>query len=197
VKTKAKTRQAGRRAIQKKPARKGWIDLLKVADQTALNLYAAEGLTNFQERADACIDRIRANDGDIRALPLEDQILIAQFIRDRGGMSADEIFAHIDTFVHDIALQDAKLKRLTEISEAKHKEAGYGEDESWPEDQRPADIQKLFDEYWERYDQLKVAILRHHGEDKMADLLVNDPDAYAARVEAGERICDERHPEKQ
>lgn len=204
---KAGTKPAWRRIVKRSAP--DMAALLQAADDMDLKLYAAEGLTNFKERALASVERINEAGGTFDKFQDSDWILMLQYFRDKGkddpvaesiiqgrGFGPDEIFAGIDSFVHNIALDDPQLKRLYEASEAKHKAAGFGEDEEWPEDDRPADVQEIFDAYWDRYHQLKVAILRHHGEIEMADLLENDPDDYDARVESGKAIFNEKHKDE-
>ncbi len=179
---------SGRQAVKKGD---GGMDLLRIADRVGLQQYAAEG---FRDRYDIAVAILAGSDGpptneDMKKHPF----IMAQYVRERGGMAPDEIFAAMDSFAEEIALEDRELNRLYKASEAKHDEAGYGEDESWPEDQRPADVQRLFDAYWDRMAQLKISILRHHAENEMADLLLNDPAAYAERVEKGKTLYEGNH----
>ena len=185
---KAKTikkEPSGRQAVKKDKTARIRLELLKMADKVDLQRYIAEGLSNRMARAMTTVEHLQ--DGGYHNLWPEDDILIGQFIRDKGMglMSEDQIFAYINGAVEEIAKEDAKLSSLFEASEAKHREAGFGPDDEWPEETRPADVQELFDAYWDRFLQLKVAILRRNGEDAMADLLLDDPDAYQARVEKG------------
>lgn len=168
-------------------------DLIQTAARLGLKLYAVEGLTNFRQRAREAIKRMEENGHSMKDNTAEDHILTCQFIRESGDVDPEIVFAWIDSLVHDIALDDAELKRLYDASEARHREAGFGEDDEWPEDKRPADVQALFDAYWELYYQLKVAILRHHGEDEIADLLENDSDAYDVRLETCKALAEKFH----
>jgi hypothetical protein len=195
-KTKAKKTTKRRTIKRNTSGQAAGIDLLRIADRTGLQRYAAEGLTNLQRRSWIALQHIEDGQGTYEKMTPEDYILLSQTIRERKGMEEDEIFAGIDLQVEEIAMKDAELDRLFQVSEAKHKEAGFGEDEEWPEDSRPPEIQKLFDAYWDRFHQLKVAILRHHGEDDMADLLLNDPDAYAEKAERGEKLTMKRASER-
>ncbi len=178
-------RQAIRRTAPKPPA--DGKDLLKLAAAVRGQLDIADAGPSKTERGLTALQH--QLEGDIT---YSDAILMAQFIRERGGMGEDEVFAGIASFAEAIAREDGELNRLFQASEAKHKEAGFGEDEEWPEDNRPADVQALFDAYWDRFLQLRVAILRRHGEDGMADLLMNDPDAFQDRVDRGQKAFDER-----
>lgn len=196
--TTARTKPAAARAKAKrtstrKPTGPSAVELIQTADQLGLKLYAAEGLTNFRQRAMTSLKRIEAAGMTYDSNQPEDWILLLQSFRDEGKMSPDEIFFGIDDNVGNIVLDDPEVKRLYEASEAKHREAGFGEDETWPDEKPPAAVQKIWDAYWERYYLLKAAILRHHGEDEMADLLEADPDAYEARVEAGKVLFEKRH----
>jgi len=107
-------------------------------------------------------------------------------------MKEDEIFAGIAHFVEEIAWNDPEIIRLSKAIDAKHREAGAKEDETWPEGEAPEDVEKLRAAWDSRFLHLRVAILRHHGEDGMADLILNDPDAYAGQVKRGEKLIDER-----
>ena len=84
-----------------------------------------------------------------------------------------------------MAREDKEIKRLSKAIDAKRTAAGLDEDDEWPDDKMPKDVEALYDEWNDRFLQLKVAILRHNEEDKLADLLLNDPDAYQARVTKG------------
>jgi hypothetical protein len=167
----------------------GGADLLKIAAKIREQLNTADAGPSRTERAMMAIDHeVQGN------MTAGDYIIIAQYIRDQGRAGENQFFAAVTSFAEDIALEDAELNRLYNASQAKHKEAGYGdgEDETWPADKRPADVQKIFDAWWDRFDQLRIAILRQYGEDQMADLLLNDPDAFQDRVENGQKLFDEK-----
>lgn len=184
-----KVKTAGRRGIKRtapNPSADG-KDLLKLAAAVRGQLDIADAGPSKIERASMAIQHQMEGD-----LTDSDAIVLAQYIRDRGIIGEDEVFAGIANFAEAAARKDPELNRLFQASEAKHKEAGFGEDEEWPEDSRPADVQALFDAYWDRFLQLRVAILRRHGEDEMADLLMNDPDAFQDRVDRGQKIFEER-----
>lgn len=189
---------------QRKPGRKTAVrkrrpdaaDLIRTADALGLKLYAVEGLTNFRQRAREAIKRMEENGFSLMDGTLEDHILTCQYFRESGFVDPDIIFAWIDEFADNIVHEDAEIKRLLDANEAKHREAGFAEGETWPDEKPPADVQRLWDAYWERYRRLNIAVLRHHGEDEMADLLENDSDAYDARLEAGQALAEKFHADR-
>ncbi len=171
----------------------GGIDLLRIADKVGLQQFAAEGFRDRKTRAFAELARL--DNGDKPSA-----ILMAQYIRERGGMDPDEVFAGLDSFIEEIAWEDRELNRLSAAIDAKYKEywAMEGdewpkEDEYWADGEAPEDMEKLRTAFDDRFRQLKTSILRHHAENEMADLLLNDPAAYADRVEKGRKIFEDNH----
>jgi hypothetical protein len=190
-KTKSK-KPVGRRIVKRTaPGPAGGIELLKLADKLDLQRYAAEGLDK-KGRALTALKHLQDGQMTYKKFTPEDHIFMCRFIREKKAMDEDAIFAFIACLVEEITWEDAELNRLYNASEAKHKEAGFIDDESWPEDNRPADVQKLFDAYWDRFLHLRVAILRHHDEGGMADFLLNDPDAYQERIDKGKKMLDKK-----
>lgn len=162
------------------------LEMLKIVDKADRRRMVAEGIGKRQATAMSLSERfVREGQVSIDGMSSSEKIIYYRISHDVIGISPDATFAMIDDEANIIANDDVRLKRLLEMSNAKHREAGYGEDESWPEDKRPVEIQALFNAYWMRLGQLKVAILRQHEEVEMADLLESDPDAYDARVENG------------
>ncbi len=212
--TTARTKPAAARAKAKrtstrKPTGLSAAELIQTADQLGLRLYAIEGLTNFKRRAMETIERVRAAGMSYDKMTDSDWILMLQFIRDKTGgdqafgricqrlnIGPNEAFAGINSFVHEIAWQDGTLLQLSAAIDAKHREYGAKEDETWAEGEAPDDVEELRAAFDRRYLQLKVAILRHHGENEMAALLEADPDAYEARVEAGKGLFNEKRADK-
>lgn len=198
-KTRTKTKSArGQGARRTAPDQAGGIDLLRIADKVGLQQYAAEGFRDRRTRAIATLARM---EDDQTPDPLKkDPILLAQYIRERGGMSPEECFAGINSFVEDIAWEDRELNRLSAAIDAKYKEywAMEGdewpkEDEYWEDGEAPEDMEVLRIAFDDRFRQLKVSILRHHAENEMADLLENDPKAYADRVANGMKVYEANH----
>ena len=178
---------AGRQAIKRAgPGRAGGIDLLRIADKVGLQQYAAEGFRDNQSKAMAILAKM--DDGPTADLMKKDPILMAQFIRERGGMPPEEIFAAIDSFVEETAWEDRELNRLSAAIDAMYKAYGAKDDEHWPVGEGPEEFEKLRTAFDDRFRQLKLAILYHYAENEMADLLLNDPAAYADRVKKGQKI---------
>jgi hypothetical protein len=164
----------------------GGIDLLRIADKVGLQQYAAEGIRDRRTRAIA--ELVSMEEGKRPSA-----ILQAQYIREIGAMDQDEIFAGMDSFAEETAWEDRELNRLSMAIDAKYKEYGAADDEDWPDGEAPEDMEELRTAFDKRFLQLKLSFLRHHGEDTMADLLENDPDEYAARVDKGRKIFEANH----
>ena len=179
---KVKTKKPVKRQAIKttKPIRSG-LELLKMANRVDLQRYAAEGLSSQQKRAMIAIEHLKDNDKTAWL----DEIICIQFARAKGGLSEDQAISLIHVCIEDMAREDKEIKRLSKAIDAKRTAAGLDEDDEWPDDKMPKDVEALYDEWNDRFLQLKVAILRHNEEDKLADLLLNDPDAYQARVTKG------------
>lgn len=176
----------------------GGIDLLRIADKVGLQQYAAEGFRDRQTRAMAMLARM--DDGPTADQAMKEPFLMAQFIRERGGMSPEEVFVGIDSFAEEIAWEDRELNRLSAAIDAKYKEYWAKEGDEWPKEgeywadgEAPEDMEILRTAWDDRLRQLKVSILRHHSENEMADILANDPGAYADRVEKGRKIFEDNH----
>lgn len=175
-----------RQAVKPSADNGATLEMLKIVDKADRRRMVAEGIGKRQAMAMSLSERfVREGQVNSAGMSPSEKIVYYRISHDAIGISPDATFAMIDDEANIIANDDVRLKRLLEMSNAKHREAGYGEDESWPEDKRPVEIQALFNAYWVRLDQLKVAILRQHEEVEMADLLESDPDAYDARVENG------------
>lgn len=181
----AAVRSKAKRTTSGKPTGLSAAELIQTADQLGLKLYATEGLTNFRQRAMTSLKRIEAAGMTYDGLQPEDWILLAQEVREKGGMSSDEIFAGIDNNVDEIVYDDPEIQRLSAAIDAKYKEYGAKDDECWPDGEAPEDMEVLRTAFDDRRFQLRIAVLRHHGEDEMAALLESDPDAYEAIVERG------------
>jgi hypothetical protein len=193
-KTAKKTTKPGRRAIKREtPGQAGGIDLLRIADKVGLQQYAAEGFRDRQTRAMAALTRMMEREGDKADVPMDELILRLQFIREMAGMSSEEIFAGIDSLAEETAWEDRELDRLSAAITVKRKKYGLKDDEDWIDGEAPEDTAGLLTAWEDRLRQLKVAILRHHSENEMADLLANDPGAYADRVEKGRKIFEDNH----
>ena len=180
AKPKTKTGKLAKPKPKRLAVKGATLDLLKIARKVGIQRDIAEavGLTKMDRALRA---KMETDMGAPQSI--DSQILVLQAIRTGNPMLELFAFGLIDSMAEEAAQTDAHLKKLYQTSEAKHREAGHGEDELWPEDQRPAEIQELFDAYWERLYELKVAFLRLHGEDAMADLLMADPEAYQAKID--------------
>lgn len=208
--SKTKPASAGKSKTRRTSTGPGGIELLKTAAALDLKLYAIEGLTNFKQRAIASLHRLEEGGMTYDQYKPSDWILMLQFIRDghdavsesfnQGlqdrGFGPDEIFAMIDSNVEEIAWQDAGIIRLSKAIDAKHREYGAKDGETWAEGEAPEDVEELRTAFDQRFLQLKLAILRHHDDNGMADLLENDPDAYDDRVESGRAVFKEKYPDK-
>lgn len=156
------------------------LELLKMANKVDLQLYAAKGGSlNRKTRALIAIEKIIGG-----ARPLE-EINAIQAARHGGMITDDQAFAFIAIAAQNQALADKEIERLSRAIDAKRAAAGLGEDDDWPGDEIPEDVGSLHNEWTGRFLQLKVAILRHHEENEMADLLLHDPDAYQDRLTKG------------
>lgn len=180
---------AGRRKIKRMAAEAGGMDLLKVAAKVRGQLDIADAGPSKKERALTAIGHL-----EDKAPTWSDSILMVQFVMEtgRGEYGEDEGFAAIASFAEEIAWEDQEINRLSKAIDDKHKEAGMTEDETWPDGEGPEDVEALRAAWDSRFLQLRVAILRRHDENEMADLLMNDPDAFQDRVEKGQKIFEER-----
>jgi hypothetical protein len=193
AKQPARKKPVKRQAIKRTaPAGTGGIDLLRIADKAELQRYAAEGLTNSQARAFRALIHLEEGQKTFENFTPEDHILQAQCIRDMGRMHADAVFAGIACFVEEIAWKDQKLNTLSEAIDAMYKEYGAKDDEHWAVGEGPEEFEKLRTAFDSRFLQLRVAILRHHDEADMADLLLNDPEAYQARIDKGQKLLNKK-----
>lgn len=117
--------------------------------------------------------------------------------RDAGEVDADEAFFHISLYSEDIAedradevlMKDVEFKRINKAIDAANKKYGLKEDEVFNAADMPDDLKKLDAEYGRIREKISNAslgaVLREHGEDSMADLLLTDRAAYADRREKG------------
>jgi len=116
-------------------------------------------------------------------------IQAAQIERDAGVLEADSCFYILDRFANDAAddrrEDDAELNRIGQEIAAAEKAHGLKEDEYFDDDEMPDDIEQMEIALLRRTDAILAAILREYGEDDMADLLLNDRDAYLDRVYSG------------
>ena len=182
-----------RQAVKREaPGQSGGMDLLRIADKVGLQQYAAEGFRDRKTRAMAVLARMMETEGDKADVPMDEIMLKAQYIRERGGMEPDEIFAGMDCFAEETAWEDRELNRLSAAIDAKYKEYGAKKDEHWADGEAPEDMEILRTAFDERFRQLKVAFFRHYSENEMADLLINDPGAYADRVAKGRPMIEDR-----
>lgn len=172
----------------------GGIDLLRFAGKIRGHLDAIDAGPSRKDRGIALIEHLETGN-----MTSSDYILMAQYVRDMDGMRKDETFAGIATFVEDIAWEDRALNRLSSAIEEKHKEYWAKEGDEWPQKgeywadgEAPEDVEELRTSFDNRFVQLKVAILRRNDENEMADLLLNDPNAFLERVEKGMSLADER-----
>jgi len=192
MKAKAKQAKPKRQAVKRqavrtaKPIGSG-LELLKMANKVDLQRYAAEGgPLNRKSRIWNSFEKIIGGAG-----PLED-IFAIRFASDRGMITGDQAFAFIHLAAEKQARADSEFERLSRAIDMKRSAAGLAEDDDWPGDEIPKDVEKLYKEFADRFLQLKIAILRHHEEYEMADLLLNDPDAYQARVTKGWKSIKEK-----
>lgn len=196
IKRAAKPKKAAAPAPAKRkraPAgQPGGMDLLRIADKVGLQQFAAEGFRDRKTRAFAAMTKIEEQKGNLADAP-DGQILMIQFIREMKGMSPEEIFYGIDMTAEEAAGEDRELNRLSAAIAIKRKEYGLQDDEDWIDGEAPDDTAPLLDAWEIRLRQLKVAILRHYAENEMADLLENDPKAYADRSAIGWKMSEENH----
>ena len=185
----ARKAPAGRRDIKRMAVDAGGMDFLKIAAKVRGQLDIADAGPSKKERALTTAVNLAAGEPTGA-----DSILMVQFIREqgRGKIGEDECFAGIAGFAESIAWEDHEINRLSKAIDEKHKEAGLAEDETWPDGEGPEDVETLRAAWDSRFLQLRVAILRRHGEDGMADLLMTDPAAFQDRVEKGQKIFDKR-----
>lgn len=78
---------------------------------------------------------------------------------------------------------DAELLRLRAAIAAAEKEAGVGPEDEW--ENVPPEVDALCEAIEHRELEVEVAVLQEYGEAELADLLLNDHDAYRAKWEPG------------
>jgi len=116
---------------------------------------------------------------------------VGQAMRDAGE---DPALAYLSICIgtEDIAWNrldsDAEIARICDA--IRKKEAAYGlkEDEYWPQNEAPADVEKLRAAFSKRCRQIEADVLREFGEDEMAAELLADEGAFNAKYrEPGQR----------
>ena len=145
----------------------------------------------IRDSAMETIERVRAAGMSYDKMTDSDWILMLQFIRDKTGgdqafgricqrlnIGPNEAFAGINSFVHKIAWQDGTLLQLSAAIDAKHREYGAKEDETWAEGEAPDDVEELNNKWERRTREIEAEVLREFGEDEMADALLADHDAF-------------------
>ncbi|HUI05546.1 MAG TPA: hypothetical protein VL486_00920 [Verrucomicrobiae bacterium] len=180
-----------------KQKRTGSDDLLFIADQANAIARRAEHLVTGRATARWYL-----------ALAVEDKdkhlnlLRSAQALRDAGVADPDLALASIyiaaDKMAVEAAGADPKLDRVFDKLKVTLKAQGEAFDpnnhDAWSEELL-AVSDKLERRWNEAYERHFVSILRRHGECEVADLYLNDNDAYWRRLEAGVRILLAGDPE--
>lgn len=130
----------------------------------------------------------------------EDRLAAFRAWRDSGTVDPDSGFYMVAKtlgrmFDKTDPLADPKLAAISEKIDAAEKAHGLTEDEYFPLGEAPPDVQALIDEWDARFDQLKAAFFRQHGEDRTADLLLTDPKAFLRRSVRGCELLFGRLPD--
>lgn len=75
---------------------------------------------------------------------------------------------------------------------------GTKEDEDWPDmdDEKREDVRKLRIDFTNREDALLAAVLRKHEEDGLADMVLNDREAFYNKYDRGEAIWEKAQEKK-
>lgn len=134
--------------------------------------------------------------GEVAHNPEGELLLSARTQRDAGVVTDDALFFIIawlaERSVEHIYETDVELKRLGAKMRVIEKREGLEELDEFAPGSEPADWKVLAAKSDRRYQAVEkieregiIRWLRHHGELDMADLLVNDPDTFDARREAG------------
>lgn len=185
MKPKAKTKQgqAKRQASKRAKASAATTDLLKIADKVAFQSYAAAGIGQTKTRALRALQRMYSEDKPSEGGTKGQTIIICRELAASGMMSHDAFFALLASLSEDTAWEDARIQQLSKAIEAWYDE--HGATDNIPTGEGPADLEALRDEFDERFRQIQVAVLRHYEADDMVDLLLHDPEKYAARYDQG------------
>ena len=149
--------------------------LLKIADCLRDQAGKAENAASWRDKTLALLQQDR-----LQACSL---MQVAQLQRDAGAMNADPAF-HVIAWTATALAMDAVAKdpRLNEIAAALRaieRREEMEEDEQFPEE--------LLKQWDQRYDEILADILRAYGEGSMADLYLNDRDAFDRQFEASQR----------
>ena len=115
-----------------------------------------------------------------------------QVMRDAGE---DLEFATLSICLGVESLADERINtdpEINKISEAiRKKEAAYGlkENEYWPANEAPDDVEKLRAAWHRRFIEIEAEVFREFGEDKMAADLMADEDAFNAKYREPARLA--------
>ena len=114
-----------------------------------------------------------------------------QILRDAGRYDQDQAFYLIFWSAERLASRrqeaDQELNRISQLLDTIEEREGLEEDEDFRLDDlgTSADWQALAAKWSRRVTEIQAAVLREHGEDDMADLLLTDPDAFRHRADVG------------
>jgi hypothetical protein len=173
----------------KKPTRMkygaGAAGLLDIATRLRGQVEKVDAGPSWQDRSIAAMSTDDKESGIIKCLQIQ---------REGGAYDRDpEVFfammaqatnPEADKRMYD----DAEIKRIHEASHAVNKAHGLEPDEYFPIEERPDDVKALDDAFERRLHEIHADVLREHGETDMADLLLNDPDAFHRRCDAGREM---------
>lgn len=169
--------------------------LLKIIAKLDDQVQKADAGLSWRERVLAAL----ANPDDEKG-----QIKAVQILRDAGQIDEESAFFVIAANAGSIAFKrgsnDAELTRINQAIKAAEKAHGLDPDEYWPLGEAPDDVEELRDAYGRREDAILAAVLQEHREDGMADLFLNDRDAWRDQREKGRfkmlgPLPDTRHTE--
>ena len=174
----------------------GSDDLLLIADRVNAIARRAEHLVTGRAAARRYL--ALAEEGKDKHLNL---LRSAQALREAGLADPDFALASIYIAADEMAMEatgaDPQLLKLFDRLKVELKKQGETFDpntDAWSKELLAvsAGIEQGWNEAYERY---FVSILRRHGEYEVADLYLNDNDAYWRRLEAGVRILLADDPE--
>ena len=180
-----------------KRKRTGGDDLLRIADRVNAIARRAEHLITGRDKARRYMALFE--EGKDCHLNL---LLAAQACREGGLSHPDMAFATICFAANEMAAEaagaDPKLERafdkLRTVLKAQGETFDPNDDDAWSDELLA--VSNEFERRWEAAcEEYFIFILRRHGEDEIADLCLNDVDAFMQRLEAGVRIVSKDGPE--
>lgn len=151
--------------------------LLRIAESSSIAPSWHEALTRLSEES-----------------PAQERLAVYQAVRDSGWLPEDANLYLIAAHVEEMA--DAETARqlpdLDQRIEALEREYGDVEAGPWSNERAVEEYDELSDQYQEAWDAIFIGLLKKSGEHDIADLYSADPDEFARRYAAGERLLQTR-----